>query len=342
MATYLKVKSEVKVNILKTNQLSHVYAPTPGGVADYVDTNLGWDRTAEKFSLSKNTADEKVLPESCLLHYSGYGFSKRGSPLWLLNKIQTDRPLIKSLGIFFHELYAFGPPWGSAFWLSPMQRHIARRLAEISDFWITNSEASAKWLCQFAGDKPYAVLPVFSNVGEMLAYTPERAPKIVVFGGAHLRTKTYRAAGSTLFTWAQKQGLAIHDIGPTIHDPTISTLFQREGVVQHGRLNSNAVSSHLADAMFGILAYQADCTAKSGVFAAFCAHGVCPVLIANNFNSADGLIANQHYIADIPRLGLRVNDSKDISSRAWYWYQPHKVSVHVTTLHSLLNMGGNE
>ncbi|MGS0742820.1 hypothetical protein ACVBEF_13435 [Glaciimonas sp. GG7] len=325
---------------LMINQITHIYAPSPGGVADYVDVSLHWDSDAAKFPLSRKSALDNRLPEHCLLHFSGYGFAKRGAPLWLLNKIQTDRPHIKTLGIFFHELYAFGPPSGSAFWLSPVQRHIARRLASLSDFWITNSEASAHWLCRTADNKPHAVLPVFSNVGETSAYSPQRAQKIIVFGGSALRAKTYRSAGEALFIWAQEQGLVIYDIGPTIQDPEISTLLQRKGVIQFGHLAPEAVSTHLTDAMFGLASYQADCVAKSGVFAAFCAHGVCPVLISKNYEPADELIANQHYLAGIPRLALQVNALQDISSQAWNWYQRHKVSAHVTTLHSLVNGAG--
>ena len=86
-----------------------------------------------------NLADWIIEPDdSVVLQLSGYGFDKRGAPLWLLKEIEGRRRHIKSFGVFFHELYAFGPPWSSSFWLSPVQRHIACRLAVLSDFWMTS------------------------------------------------------------------------------------------------------------------------------------------------------------------------------------------------------------
>lgn len=315
-----------------------------GGVSDYADrarvSAKGVSVIDLKIETHKNINLEILSNKSIFLQYSGYGYAKRGAPLWLLKTLQEEKENFKTLGIFFHELYATGPPWGSAFWLSPVQKHIARRLAELSDFWITNREGSAQWLRQFAGDKPHAVLPVFSNVGEMPEYSFVRAPKIVVFGSAALRTATYLAAGNALFTWAREQGLEIHDIGPAINDIAVLKSLQAARVVLHGRLANEEVSRQLSDVSFGILAYPLDYVAKSGVFAAYCAHGVCPVLISTNFPAADGLVANKHYLAGLPvsiELGW---DIKKIGSTAWEWYQLHNVKTHLFTIKSLFRDAG--
>ena len=220
-----------------------------------------------------------------------------------------------------------------------MQRFIARRLAETSDFWITNREGSAQWLRRFAGNKPHAVLPVFSNVGEMSAYSPQRAPKIVVFGSAALRVATYRAAGSALFSWATQQGLEVHDIGPAINDSQIITILRNAGVKQHGRLELHEVSKQLSDASFGLVAYPADYVAKSGVFAAYCAHGVCPILISKNYQPSDGLLSGINYLSGLPFKNIKYIDHQNIGRAAWTWYQPHKVISHINTMKSLLNKG---
>lgn len=319
-----------------SNRLIHIHAPNPGGVVDHVDLCVGHDSGQGKLAIEKQAAVHALLPEQCLLHYSGYGYAKRGAPLWLLHELQIDRPQIKTLGVFFHELYAFAPPSSSAFWLSPVQRYIARRLAEMSDFWLTNREASAQWLRRFAGNKPHVALPVFSNVGEMPAYMPERAPKIVVFGSAGVRISTYRAAGESLFSWAREQGFELHDIGPAIDDPVLSVSLRCAGVVQHGRLETAEVSRQLSDAMFGVLAYPVDYVAKSGVFAAYCAHGVCPVLISKRYEPTDGLVTGNHYLAGLPVGAIQHNIVQNIGSAAWDWYQPHRVMAHVNTLKRLL------
>lgn len=320
-----------------SNHEIHLYAPVNGGVEDYVDVCLMNDSQSRKLGVVKQTGYQKSLPAQCLLHYSGYGYSKRGAPLWLLNKVQTDRPGIKTFGVFFHELYASGPLWGSAFWLSPVQKHIACRLAKLSDFWITNREGSAQWLRPFAGDKPHAVLPVFSNVGEMPAYSSVRLPKVVVFGSQALRVATYRAAGNALFAWAHAKSLEIHDIGPAINDRAIFKSLQDACVVQHGRLSVADVSTQLANASFGIIAYPIDYVAKSGVFAAYCSHGICPILISEKFTNADGLLKGINYFSELNfDVELDINFKK-IGNAAWQWYQSHNVITHVSTIKRLLD-----
>jgi hypothetical protein len=314
-----------------------------GGVTDFADRlveNLAAEQPTTAFALEQGTANTIVGRESsseCLyLQYSGYGYAKRGAPFWLLKHLQTNRTQIKTLGVFFHELYAFGPPWGSAFWLSSLQRHIARRLAEQSDFWMTNREESAKWLRRFAGNKPHAVLPVFSTIGELESYSVNRTPKVIVFGGEPLRYVTYQAAGNELFTWAKQQGLEIHDIGPSIKDPILSNRLSSEGVIVHGKLPHIEISRLMADAMFGLVAYSVEYAAKSSVFAAYCAHGICPVLISQHYGEADGLIQRQHYLPGIPKTQCTPTIAADIGQTAWNWYLPHRLASHIAVLNKLL------
>lgn len=316
------------------NHITHLYPPVLGGVSDYVDVCRRHDPQSDQCFLDKKSAVTTSLAGHYLLHYSGYGYAKRGAPLWLLNKIQQDRPHIKTLGIFFHELYASGPPWRSSFWLSPVQRHIARRLAEIADYWLTSREGSAQWLCQFTNNKPHAVLPIFSTVGEMTYYSTSRANRVVVFGGAALRQATYRAAGEALFSWIQAQGMMLHDIGPPIHDLALSTALERTGAMAHGRLEPEEVSKLLAEAAFGMVTYPANYVAKSSVFAAYCAHGVCPILISKHYAPSDGLVAGQHYWASLPTK-VQQDRFEEIGRAAWEWYQLHRVASHVSVQKSI-------
>jgi hypothetical protein len=275
-----------------------------------------------------------------LIHYSGFGFAKRGAPLWLLDKISSDRGHIESLGIFFHELYAFGPPWRSAFWLSPAQRYIARRLAETSDYWITNRDESAKWLSRFAEEKPHRVLPVFSNVGETGDCANPRRRKAVVFGSEPVRVATYRAAGPALFSWARQQDIELHDIGPHIGDSAVLERLTNAGVVRHGRLEVEMVTKHLSESMAGVLAYPTDYVAKSGIFAAYCAHGLAPILISRRYGPSDGLIPGTHYYPGLPPQ-LVDSTQNGIRAAAWQWYQPHASAAHTSTFRSLLDAAGH-
>lgn len=329
---------EVSVTSMGRRPL-HLYPPVPGGVADYVDVCVRHSQGSSKLALGKETAKGIALSGHCLLHLSGYGYAKRGAPLWLLDKLEAERSSIETLGVYFHELYAMGPPWRSAFWLSPVQRHIARRIAELSDFWITNREDSARWLCRFAEDKPHAVLPVFSNVGEMAVCSPKRAARIVIFGGAVLRAATYRATGERLFKWARSQGMELHDVGPVLEEPALVDALIRGGAKIHGHLDAEQVSGILSDAAFGVVKYPAAAAAKSGVLAAYCAHGVCPVMITESGAEADGLVPGRHYLAGIPPGIVSEDEAVRVGSAAWAWYRPHGVAAHVAAQQGLITCG---
>lgn len=322
--------------MMSTNSITHVCPIAMGGVSDYVDVSIQNQPGATKLPLNQELAKSVSLSGNVLLHLSGYGFQKRGAPLWLLNKLRADRANIKTLGVFFHELYAFGPPWSSAFWLSPVQRYIARHIAELSDYWLTNREDSAVWLRRFAADKPHSVLPVFSNVGEMPSYASKRLPRVVVFGGAALRAATYHAAGDALFKWVRLQGLELHDIGPMMNDQMLNDALNKAGAVIHGKLDAHEVSDILAEASFGLVFYKAHEVAKSGVFAAYCAHGVCPILISPEYSPASGLKAMASYLPGIPFRSHSLHVIERIGCEAWSWYQTHKVEQHVI---AQLNLG---
>ena len=68
--------------------------------------------------------------EAIILHYVNYGYQKRGVPLSLPALLRKLRSASGGrLVTIFHEVYASGPPWKSAFWLRPMQIRIAREIA---------------------------------------------------------------------------------------------------------------------------------------------------------------------------------------------------------------------
>ncbi|MDA8379097.1 MAG: hypothetical protein M0Z50_19070 [Planctomycetia bacterium] len=270
-----------------------------------------------------------------VLQMSGYGFSRWGAPLWLLREMERRRHEIKTFGVFFHELYAFGPPWKSAFWVSPVQRYVVRRLAEISDFWMTNREGSAQWLRQYAGHKPHAVLPIFSTVGEPKSLPAARKRRLVMFGSAGLRTVTYRAAGKELFQWAKRQSVEIHDIGSTVMDKQVVDTLKANGVMQHGRLKASEISDLMRESLFGLVAYPVNYVAKSTVFAAYCAHGLCPVILSKGFAPSDELVAGQHYLPGVPTGIVDTDKAQRIGENAWEWYQPHGVWQHVSALYEL-------
>lgn len=309
-----------------------VTPPIDGGVRDYA-TLLADAAGAQLLAFEGAARTRAAHPgETLFVQVSHYGYQKRGVPLHLLSWIRARKRGGARVGFCFHELFAFGPPWRSSFWLSPLQRYITGEMARLADFWITNQHSSAQWLLRAGGAKPHQVLPVFSNLGEAPHYVASRANEVAVCGSASLRAHTYRSAGPGFFDWAAGRGLQVHDIGPTLADPELRGELARRGVREHGRLPSDGVSRILARAMYGLAAYPAAHVAKSSIFAAYCAHGLCPLLISEAYPQADGLVKGTHYRGWPAADGQWQDEGSSVGQRAFDWYAAHSVSVHAETM----------
>lgn len=275
---------------------------------------------------------------SIYLQMSGYGYHDRGVPLALLAWLERQKAAGIRIGTFFHELYAFGPAWTSSFWLSPAQRYVAARCAALSAFWITNRQASADWLLRWSAPRPHTVLPTPSNVGELECLPVRKQPWLVVFGSPELRERVYRLAGPAMFDWAGRNGVLIHDIGAPITAPDIAGRLLSQAITRHGRLEPGHVSRLLADAAFGVLAYPVAYAAKSSVLAAYCAHGVCPILLSQHHPAVDGLRIGENYVGDFETLDMKVGGWSEVASAAFEWYRPHRMQCHVAEALRLHNL----
>ncbi len=314
-----------------------VIPPGTGGVRDYASM-LADQLGAPVRELTPQTDTREWSGDMLLLHFSGYGFQKRGVPTWLLPEIKRLRSRFKVFGVVFHELYASGPPWSSAFWLSGIQRRIARDLLEQADFWLTNREMAAQWLRSQNASAPHRVMPVFSNVGEPEVLDNEREASIVVFGSEALRLQVYGFGDGEIFRFAKRHQLAIHDIGKPMQDATMAASLAEASVIRHGMLPAEQVSQALATARFGALFYGADYVGKSGIFAAYAAHGACPILLGDEMGAYDGLQPNVHYAAGFGALDdTRGLDPWLIGRAARRWYEPHRIAAHSTVLQTLCN-----
>jgi hypothetical protein len=307
--------------------------PGTGGVRDYASV-VGHPLHAPLMELKHDTDTASLSGDFVLLHFSGYGFEKRGIPLWLVRRIRSLRAQFKAVGVVFHELFATGPPWGSAFWLSGIQRRIARELLLQADFWLTNREDAARWLLAQSKAAPHRVLPVFSNVGELEAIDTERERRLVVFGSPGIRAQVYEWSEGEIFRSAKRNGLEIHDIGPAMPEGPLAQRMVHEGVVVHGKLPAEQVSAALSSADYGALAYPPDYVSKSGIFAAYCAHAVCPILLSKDYGEHDGLTANVHYVRGFGALDA-TTDARSVGGEAHRWYKPHRIDAHVAALRTL-------
>lgn len=309
--------------------------PGTGGVRDYAAL-VGGRLQAPMRELSAQTDTRHWSGDMLLLHFSGYGYHKRGVPAWLLKELTGLRERFRVFGVVFHELYASGPPWRSAFWLSGMQRRIARDLAGQADFWLTNRELAGQWLREQAPATPHRVLPVFSNVGEPQAAEHEREASIVVFGSAGIRAPAYAWNDGEIFRFAKRHGLRIDDIGAPLQDSALAGRLAEEGVRVRGMLPAEQVSQALSSARHGVLAYPADYVGKSGVFAAYASHGTCPILLWKDLAPCDGMQPDVEYAAGFDALERDpALDPRAVGRAARRWYEPHCITAHASALQAL-------
>lgn len=250
--------------------------------------------------------------DAIVLQYSGYGYAKRGAPLWLSEGLgRIRRPILT----MFHELYAFSSPWSSAFWLCPLMKFSARRIAKMSSVRFTNRQASANWL-----QLPTKVVPVFSNFGEPeVSKVPmARERSLVCFG--------YQADAFPMFLGALR--VAIDQIKPT-RLISIGRRTERLNDLQGlcptewtGVLSGVDISKILQESRFGFLAYHSEYLGKSGILASYAAHGVCPILAGTNKPLSDGLVFGKNIASPWDCGGVSVESIVEASQN---WYSNHSI-----------------
>lgn len=295
-------------------------------------------------SVSSHIAILSVLLNDCpsqttvLLHYVGYGYAKRGCPLWLVTGLERWKAHRSNtrLVTMFHELYAFGSPWTSSFWLSPLQRNLVERLAKLSDRCLTSHERYANDLTKLSHGKHTQILtlPVFSNLGEpkQVPTLAERQRQLVVFGGRSSRLRVYQNAIAELELACQLLGIEkILDIGLST-SLSLSTV-NGVPVVEMGQLAADEISALLLNSFAGFFNYNPDCLAKSTIFAAYCAHGILPASPHSSILPIDGIIAGKHYwIPDSQTKYLNLlKQLQTIADQSYAWYHTHNLSVQAKT-----------
>jgi hypothetical protein len=276
------------------------------------------------------------MPTTVLLQYVGYGYEKRGCPAWLARGLRAWRgagnapspaPGGQRLITMFHELYAFGPPWNSSFWASPVQRWIARSVANLSAQCVTNRDASAAWLAAVSRHHKEAipVLPVVSNLGEPEFVPPlaARKPQMVVYGGLSRSPKDGAVAARAIQEACRRLGIErVVAFGTKAVEPG------RVGVsVENtGMLSVAAAGKLLSESRAGYLDYFDGYLGKSGIFAAYSAHGLAPLLLRKNHSEPDGLLTGRHFwaVGELPEdAGLAAQ--QQIANQACAWYGRHSV-----------------
>lgn len=270
---------------------------------------------------------------SVILHFVGYGYARRGCPWWLVRSLSRwKRGPEQRLIVIFHELYATGRPWSSAFWTSPFQRQIARRLALLADVAIATRRRVAEeldlWLEE---ERKVELLPIFSTIGELAEPRPpaDRKKTLVIFGSAGVRARAY--AREDAIHWAcTSLGIdEIVDIGPSMN----RNVALPRPVRELGMLPAAQVSAIMRESLAGFLSYYPGCLSKSSVFAAYASHGLVPVCSDDAASEEDDLIVGKHYLA--PNDGAHRSPER-VAAAAHDWYQRHGVGRHAALIAAAL------
>lgn len=336
-----------------------IVPPGPGGVHDfaaalgaqwalqgYPSELLALDRTATRVqSLAGVLAALRGGTQqrcSLLLHFSGYGFEKRGLCGWLLHDLRDAQqqwgPRLRIVTLF-HELFASSKPWQSAFWLAPMQADIARRLARLSAAVATNTAQHAQWLRAQPGvTAAVQVRPVFSNFPQpaILPALAEREPALIVFGAMATRARALQRLAAHTPALRALDIAAITEVGPGA--PTALHPWPHQHL---GLLPPAAVAQQLLRHRYALIDYPAAYLAKSSVLAAYAAHGCAVLNTATAAADADGLRAGQHYMT---LSGTRPNPHP-MDAKAWQtmadnlnrWHGGHTLPLQARELEALLD-----
>lgn len=277
----------------------------------------------------------QISTTTVLLHYVGYGYAKRGCPVWLVDGLEKwhSKSDHRQLITMFHEVCASSDkPWHSSFWLSYLQKNIAARLARSSDRILTSKQLYAEILGSLSQGKHLAIpaMPVFSNIGEpkQVPLLSERQPWLVIFGGSNNRQKAYLKSRSKITHICQVFGLdKIIDIGLSSN----LKLVDLDGIpiIERGELSNQEIESILLNSMVGFLDYNPDYLAKSGIFAAYSAHGMLIVNAKGSSCEIDRLKSGRHYLVPdslVKNTGL-VKEAQAIANHSFLWYQNHQLKA---------------
>ncbi len=266
---------------------------------------------------------EGIPAETLVLHYVSYGFQPKGIPTWLPQALKHWRNAVPSRRVvtMFHEMYARSSPLRSPFWVAPVAKRIIRELVVVSDAWATSCERYSEQLVHSFGASPALgrIVPIATNVplSGALAENPFQSGtklRIVVFGLAKTRLwaleKHWRLL-RVLNEAASIESITLLGKSPDAADAGAFENWKVKiggGITWRNRfdLSREEISGELVQHHAGLLANVPDILTKSGVFAAFAAHGVVPVIAGQSGDRVRGKMGG----------AALVNDDRQYISRA--------------------------
>lgn len=232
--------------------------------------------------------------EHVILHYANYGYQARGVPFSLRAFARELRGHVRGSWVTtFHELYASGPAWKSAFWLRPLQIKIARDVIELSNSCVVSNTSIEQAIHAHEARKKVYLAPVMSNFGEpaLTGFEAVSAKRWVICGGTALVARSLRSFEELQPLIPEAFAPAHLDVVGGHEEISVKTTLDRLGRGGSGlachyypEVSVELASEVLRRSAFGWIDYFGagkiwpGMILKSGAFAALCAHGIVPIL----------------------------------------------------------------
>ena len=298
----------------------------------------------EVVSLERLTEIGTAKYDNVLVHYVNYGFQKRGVPFRLISILRALRK--RYCGRFvtvFHELYASGPPWQSAFWLQPLQVYLAKQVGLLSDDCIVSSESFLRELKRLVPDAKIQLHPVPSTFGEPSLSREQIANRDpqqwALLGGNALLERSLRSlhrlrsripdaiTPRKLFVIGGHESAAVRSL---ISGLGIESTYCPSVVAEDGSEILRTCSYIWFD-YFHRPDVDTSIVLKSSAFASACAHAVIPVLphpasaISINGDALPGPFFVAGQSSNIPNTDERSRVAESI----YDWYRRRSASEHL-------------
>jgi hypothetical protein len=276
-----------------------------------------------------------------ILHYVNYGYQKRGVPFGLLSILRQmrQRHTFELLTVF-HELYACGPPWRSEFWLHPIQVHITKSIARLSDNCIVSSENFLSELQRLVPDARIRLHPTPSGLEEPLL-SPEqisgRDPhRWVIVGGSVLAERSLRSFARAMPLIPEPIAARALIVLGGNENPAIRALLADLGVKSdyRPRIPASEASDFLKTCSYTWIDYfhrpdvETSVVLKSSAFAAACAHAIVPIFphcgtsISIDGDRLPGPFFVESKGCEVPGA----DDRPKVAENIYDWYQLHASS----------------
>jgi hypothetical protein len=295
------------------------------------------------------------LAQECahvILHYVNYGYQARGVPFSLRAFVRHLRGQLRGRWVtMFHELYASGAPWRSAFWLRPFQVGIARDIIDASTACIVSNTPIEEAIHAYDPRKKVYLAPVMSNFGEpelrgFEAASPERW---AICGGTALIARSVALFEQLHQLIPEACGPVHLDVVGGREQISIRTSLDRLSRGRaglschyHPEVKAELASELLQKASFGWIDYFGagkvwpGMVLKSTAFAAFCAHGIVPILAHREGPiTIDGdALPGPYYITPETTNFPAPEQLREMKQKIYAWYHAHAASRRLARVYA--------